>query len=95
MVDEIKYNKLEIGEEFITQLDEVLKIRKERKLIYGDSFLNEDVASLLNIIDGKRHRLDMLLKMESRHPKVLDEIRDIVNYYLFVLCVLNTGGRYA
>jgi len=82
-----------LGSEFTQELDKILKIREERRKVYSDIFLKETPEALLNIIDGKRNRFNMLFNVKNRtefqQDKLIDEARDIVNYYIFLLCVLH------
>jgi hypothetical protein len=83
----------ELNKDFVEALEQVLSIRAERKLIYGDSFLNETPENILSIIAGKEGRLRVLLANNPTHPKVLDEIKDIINYYLFLSVIFNKRGE--
>ena len=89
MTNYIKEDKIEeLGKDFVKELEDVLRIRAERKLIYGDSFQEESILNLLTIIDGKTNRFKAIQKLHNYHPKMLDEARDLVNYWLFVCCML-------
>jgi len=78
-------NENEVGKEYIEELEEIIKIRKDRKKIYGNSFLTEKPESLLTIIKGKISRFINSNDLENRK----DSLRDCVNYIIFLLCVLN------
>ena len=81
------------GKEYLKALDKVLNIRAERRLDYGDSFLNDTIESLLTIIDGKRNRFNVLMKSETKNvPRIEDQIIDMINYYLFILCIIDKNG---
>lgn len=80
-------NKL--GKEFVEELENVLKIRANRKAIYGDSFLEEDVNSLLIMAEGKFKRYMASNDLENKR----DSLRDLINYVVFMLCVLNKRKR--
>jgi len=88
-----KYNnKMEkeekYGKKYLEAINKVLKIRAERKEVYGDSFLDDSIESLLYIIDGKRNRYDVIKKSKENFNKLEDQIVDIINYYVFILCLL-------
>jgi len=89
---EINIREEDVGKEYLKALESVLNIRKERRLMYGDSFLSDDYSLLFNIIDGKRNRFECLIKQENKgipiYHKKCDEIIDIINYYLFILTKL-------
>lgn len=76
------------GKEYLEAIDKILKIRADRKKVYGDSFLNDSIESLLNVIDGKRNRYNVIEKSKTNFHKLEDQIIDIINYYLFILCLL-------
>lgn len=83
---EYQYDSKKYGKEYMTELNKVMDIRKDRRLIYGDSFKDEKIENLLAIIDGKQARLKQVIKMASlKHPKARDEISDIINYLVFLL----------
>ena len=76
------------GKKYLEAINKVLKIRAERKEVYGDSFLDDSIESLLYIIDGKRNRYDVIKKSKENFNKLEDQIVDIINYYVFILCLL-------
>jgi len=83
------YKTEEVGEEYLAAIDRAIEIRKNRRPIYGDSFLQENDFNILAIIDGKRNRLGVLLKNQGivTKDKILDEILDILNYYAFLFAI--------
>ena len=93
-------NEDEVGKEYLQELIEIIKIRIDRKKIYGDSFLSEKPEALLSIINGKQRRFTTLYNITNKNniqcDKMLDEIYDIINYYLFIACTLKNvkGGDY-
>lgn len=82
-----------LGKEFCEKLEECLKIRENRRKIYKDCFLLESSGQLLAIIEGKLKRFNYLYTTESltdeQKSKIDDEIMDIINYGVFLLCVLD------
>jgi len=76
------------GKKYLKAINKVLKIRAERKKVYGNSFLDDSIESLLYIIDGKRNRYDVIKKSKENFHKLEDQIVDIINYYIFILCLL-------
>lgn len=89
---QLSVNGTEVSKEYLDVLEKVLNIRKERRSIYGDCFLSEKFDSILNIIDGKRRRCDSILQKKEKSDldkaKIEDELLDIINYYIFLICVL-------
>lgn len=81
----------QVGKEYLEALEAVLKIREERRKMYGDSFLTDEYSLLFNIIDGKRKRFSILPADQVEKKK--DEIIDIINYYVFILAKLNRGDK--
>jgi len=74
------------GKEYLAQLKKVLEIRKDRRLIYSDSFKDESFENLQAIIDGKLGRAKKIMDIHgTSHPKYQDEIIDVINYLLFLL----------
>ncbi len=82
-------NEKNLGKEYTEELEEVLKIRANRKKIYGDSFLEETPEALLVMIEGKIKRYKASNDLENKK----DSLRDLINYVLFLLCVLNRENK--
>lgn len=89
---QLRVSQDDVGIEYLEELNEILNIRKNRRNIYGDSFLIESVESIISIIDGKRRRFETIFqKLEKSaidKEKLLDELHDVVNYYIFLLCII-------
>lgn len=83
------YKDSEVGQEYLSAIDKAIEIRKNRRPIYGDSFLQENDFNILAIIDGKRNRLNAILKNDNMiwKDKILEEILDILNYYAFLFAI--------
>lgn len=84
------YKDSEVGQEYLSAIDKAIEIRKNRRPIYGDSFLQENDFNILAIIDGKRNRLGVLLKNQdvpSAKEKILDECADLLNYFAFLFAI--------
>lgn len=87
---EIKLKDEDYGKEYLIELLKILDTRKERKLIYGDSFLDEKIENLMVIIDGKWGRAKVVKKINGiLHPKYRDELSDVINYLIFILCKIS------
>jgi len=84
-MDDLTINKDEVGEEYLKELIEIIKIRADRKKVYGNSFLSEKPEALLVMIEGKIRRFQSSSDLENKR----DSIRDLINYAIFVLCVLD------
>jgi hypothetical protein len=87
-MEKIEIKTEEVGEEYLVELDKVINIRKERRKIYGDSFLLSSESSLRTIVEGKLSRMNYINK-DTFSEKWKDEVRDVINYLLFILA-LNT-----
>lgn len=93
---EIKIKSEDVGKEYLLALDEVLKIRKERFKIYGDSFLDDSIEDLMVYARGKLHRFEVMQKLRTQknnYEKHEDQILDCINYCLFIYAKLLKGGR--
>jgi len=73
-------------------IEKILKIRKERKSLYGDSY--NEMESLghyfhaFNKFKRLRHQLDLELNhinLANNYEKVDDNVIDIINYLIFFL----------
>lgn len=71
----------EVCEEYLQELMSIIEIRKEKRLIYKDSFLTDEANSLLTIVKGKIKRYEI--------SGNIDDLRDCANYLIFILCLIN------
>ena len=74
-----------LGKEFCNELNKILEIRAERKLIYQDSFLQENSQDLCVMVQGKLKRYLSSCVFDNK----IDSLRDLVNYTIFLTIVLN------
>lgn len=86
-IDKKQTNKL--GKEYLIELEECLKIREDRKKIYADSWLSESPKDLLVLIESKLKRY----KISNNKLNKIDSLRDMINYTIFLLGVLNKNGK--
>jgi len=78
----------EVGVDYMNAIEEVLKIRKERFKVYGDSFLEDGIEDLLVYVKGKINRYKYQKKLgteNNSYEKSKDCLIDLVNYALFIL----------
>jgi hypothetical protein len=76
----ITINDNEVGKEYLEQLEKIVQIRKERRKKYKDSFLDDDIDTLLTIIKQKIKRFEI--------SDNSDDLIDACNYLIFILCNL-------
>jgi len=81
----MKIEKEEIGKEYLVELNEILKIRKNRRKKWGDSFKTDSVKDLLYMVKSKIKRYEIALNIEDKR----DSLRDAVNYLIFILVNLS------
>ena len=96
---EIKIKESEVGKEFVEALDEVLKIRIQKRKVYSDAFLDDDMLFLKYQAENKLKRLSMqmqngeLKELKENTETAKDSAIDIVNYMIFLICKINRGDR--
>jgi len=96
---EIIIKESEVGKEFVEALDEVLKIRIQKRKVYSDAFLDDDMLFLKYQAENKLKRLSMqmqngeLKELKENTETAKDSAIDIVNYMIFLICKINRGDR--
>lgn len=82
MIKDINFN--ELG--YLEALQEVFKIRLNRKPLYGDSWKEDSDFEILVQIKNKIGRLEKRIKSEIKeYENEIDCLIDIINYSLFLL----------
>ena len=75
-----------VGEEYITSLAAVLKIRSERRKIYGDSWISSPIDYDIWMCYGKVDRMIQQLTAKKNNYENLEDCAiDLCNYCLFLL----------
>jgi len=96
---EIIINEKDVGKEFLEALEEVLKIRIQKRKVYSDTFLDDDMLFLKYQAENKLKRLSMqmqngeLKELKENTETAKDSAIDIVNYMIFLICKINRGDR--
>ena len=85
----MEINENDVGKEFLAALELAINIRKERRLIYCDSFKEDDVNLLLTILKGKINRIEKGLSEDKK----LDDALDCLNYSCFIATKFMKGGE--
>jgi hypothetical protein len=93
-----------IGSDLAAELDEVIKIRTERRKCYGDDYKDADLCMLYTLMRMKLHRYFQQLVpgvsgvrdeftatvRDEGKPVARDSLRDLVNFALFTLAKLRS-----
>lgn len=83
----MKIKKEEIGKEFYDALEKMIEIRKEKRKIYNDSYLEDECDFLILQISNKLKRINLHLSnstMDNVVEKAEDNALDIAVYALFL-----------
>lgn len=89
----------DVGKEFLESLQEVIEIRKSRRLQYGDSYLEDDEIFLRLQIENKLKRLKINFENEKvsfikeKRENALDSLKDLVNYSIFLISKINLNEK--
>lgn len=78
-IKEKKINR--IGKEYGEVLEEVLRIREDRRKKYGDNFFNTSSNNLIVMAKEKINRFDGLKKYDD------DDLIDSINFIIFAIAV--------
>lgn len=78
-IKEKKINR--IGREYCEILEEVLRIREDRRKKYGDNFFNTSSNNLRVMAKEKINRFEGLKKYDD------DDLLDVVNFIIFAILV--------
>ena len=78
----MEINTTEIGGEYMEVLKNIIEIRKERRINYGDSFMKSTANNLLVMAKEK------ILRFETSINPKEDDLIDSVNYIIFSICVM-------
>jgi hypothetical protein len=92
-MNEFTIKEEEVGKEYLEVIKNIIAIRIAKRKLYGDSFLEDPMELLFNIVDGKRHRFNMMIKNKIESEKLEDDMLDIINYYIFIESKLKRGER--
>ena len=88
---EIKIIEDEVGIDYLNAIEKAIAIRKQRRTIYGDKFMEDSVQFLLLTIENKMKRLKGNIEnniVVNNVENAEDSILDAVNYLLFLDCVI-------
>jgi len=81
----MEIKETEVGLDYLEALRKVILIRKQRRKFYSDSFLDDDIYTLICFVEGKLNRFKISNNFENKE----DSIIDAINYLIFILCDLN------
>lgn len=97
MNDSILISKEEIGIEFAKSIEHLLNIRKDKKLIYGDTYLDDEKEFLFMQMQNKLKRINLHLQNKTEInniEKAEDNCVDLAIYSLFLLTKLRYEHTY-
>jgi hypothetical protein len=95
----IQLNTEEIGFEYEEALMDVIKVRKERKKQYGNTFLDDDEIFLRFQIENKLKRLKLQFEDEKisldpqKRETALDSLKDLCNYSIFLIAKIEQKNK--
>jgi len=95
----IEINESDVGKEYLDSLVKAVKIRKDKRKQYGDTFLTDDLLFLKYQLENKLKRLTQqlengILKTGEKHEETaIDSLIDIINYALFMLAKITRGDK--
>ncbi len=88
---EITINSDDVSLPYLKALEKAIKIRKDKRSIYKDEYLNDSIEFLMLTIENKLKRIKMNISNNTvinDVEKCEDNILDAVNYLLFLNCVI-------
>ena len=87
------------GKEYVCALKDVLDVREQRRKVYGDTFLDDDIQFLKYQLENKLKRLTAqiesgeLKETKENTETAIDSLIDIVNYAIFLLVKIKRGDK--
>lgn len=82
----------DVGEDFLFYLNKLVKIRKDKRLIYLDTYLEDEKDFLLSQLENKIKRIKLHLQNNTKNnniEKAEDNCLDAAIYALFLCSVIN------
>jgi hypothetical protein len=76
-----------VGEEYLLVLSKAIRIREERRKIYGDTFTKDTIEFLIAQIENKLKRIKLHLQNKTEInsiEKAEDNALDMINYAIFI-----------
>ena len=89
---EIIISESEVSLPYLETLEKAVNVRKEKRKIYKDEYLNDSVQFLILTIENKLKRVKGHIENDTiinDVEKAEDNILDAINYLIFLNCVLN------
>ena len=86
----------EVGLDFLLILEKLIKIRKDKRIIYQDTYLEDTHDFLLMQIENKikRTKLQILNKSSDNNiEKLEDNLLDCAVYCIFLAAKINMGDK--
>ena len=84
----------DVGNEYKEVLEEVVRVRSQRKKLYGDSYSEMDSLGHAYHAQNKIKRLMFNIKSGNKnYESAKDNALDIINYMLFFLIMLEKEKR--
>ena len=83
----MKITSEELGNEFFKFLNKLIQIRKDKRLIYGDSYLEDTREFLISQIENKLKRVKLHINNNTQVnniEKAEDNCLDLAIYSLFL-----------
>ena len=88
----IQINEDEVSLPYLESLEKAVNIRKQKRSIYKDEYLNDSIQFLILTIENKIKRIKGHIENDTiinDIEKCEDNILDAVNYLIFLNCVIN------
>ncbi len=85
-----KDNEKKYGKEYLAALNLILKVREDRRNIYGESWQDMSTQECYFHLKNKFERLTILKenKKINNYENIQDTLIDLANYTLFMLAIL-------
>jgi len=81
-----------VGEDYAKVLQEVIEIRKKRRSLYGDTYVEMPSVGqfwhCFNKIKRLRYNIENLNTSDKKYESAKDNAIDVINYMIFFLIML-------
>ena len=89
----ITITEKDVGKEYLDVLKEVVKIRKQRRKIYGDDYGHPPEVEVWTIYQKTFRMIKLFKDGNSNYEKIDDTLRDLINYSLFLLIKISNKKK--
>lgn len=88
----VEIDSNDVNEEYLKAIEKAINIRKNKRLIYKDTFLSDSIEFLKLQLENKLKRLNLCIvnnNIINNIENAEDSLIDMINYAAFLIAVIN------